>query len=144
MPNDLRVLNAAGARTATYRNIVEVYYQAYYAPIAEVALANSARAKLQFADVLDEILMVRLFDSLGPQFVTGTTRPIADALQAKAGVSGQIRSMLLSLWAIAILSSTATSNRGTAQQYTRRFWFRRSIAFAEVSTVHGVKHRPTY
>jgi hypothetical protein len=98
LPNDLRVLNAAGARTATYRNIVEVYYQTYYAPIAEVALANSARAKLRFADVLDEILMVRLFDSLGPQFVTGTTRPIADALQAKAGVSGQIRSMLLSLW----------------------------------------------
>jgi hypothetical protein len=37
-------------------------------------------------------------DSLGPQFVTGTTQPIADALQAKAGVAGQIRSMLLSLW----------------------------------------------
>jgi hypothetical protein len=99
LPNDLRVLNAVGARTATYRNIAEVYYQTYYAPIADVALANSAaRAKLQFDDVLDEILMVRLFDSLGPQFVTGTTRPIADALQAKAGVAGQIRSMLLSLW----------------------------------------------
>ena len=41
--------------------------------------------------------MVRLFDSLGPQFVTGTTQPIADALQAKGSVAGQIRSMLLSL-----------------------------------------------
>ena len=98
LPNDLRVLNAAGARTATYRNIARVDYQTYYAPIADVALASSARATLQFDDVLDEILMVRLFDSLGPQFVTGTTRPIADALQAKAGVAGQIRSMLLSLW----------------------------------------------
>jgi hypothetical protein len=98
LPNDLRVLNAAGARTATYRNIAKVDYQTYYAPIADVALANSARATLQFDDVVDEILMVRLFDSLGPQFVTGTTQPIADALQAKAGVAGQIRSMLLSLW----------------------------------------------
>ncbi len=91
LPNDLRVLNAAGARTATYRNIAKVYYQTYYAPIADVALANSAREKLQFDDVLDEILMVRLFDSLGPQFVTGTTQPLADALQAKAGVAEQIR-----------------------------------------------------
>jgi hypothetical protein len=42
--------------------------------------------------------MVRLFDSLGPQLVTGTTQPIADALRAKGSLSGQIRSMLLSLW----------------------------------------------
>jgi len=98
LPNDLRVLNAVGARTATYRNIAEVDYKTLYAPIANVALANSARATLQFDDVLDEILMVRLFDSLGPQFVTGTTQPLADALHARASVAGQIRSMLLSLW----------------------------------------------
>jgi len=98
LPNDLRVLNAIGARTATYRNIAKVDYQTFYAPIADVALANSTRATLQFDDILDEILMVRLFDSLGPQFVTGTTQPIAESLGAKAGVAGQIRSMLLSLW----------------------------------------------
>jgi hypothetical protein len=42
--------------------------------------------------------MVRLFDSLGPQFVTGTTQTIADALQGNAASAAQIRSMLLSLW----------------------------------------------
>jgi hypothetical protein len=98
LPNDLRVLNAVGARTATDRNIAKAVYQTFYAPMADVVLTNSARATLQFDDVLDEILMVRLFDSLGPQFVTGTTTPIADALQAKASVASQIRSMLLSLW----------------------------------------------
>jgi hypothetical protein len=98
LPNNLGVLSAVGARTATDRNIVKAVYQTFYAPIADVSLANSARATLQFDDVLDEILMVRLFDSLGPQFVTGTTKPIAEALQAKASVAGQIRSMLLSLW----------------------------------------------
>jgi hypothetical protein len=34
--------------------------------------------------------MVRLFDSLGPQFVTGTTQPIADALQARGSVAGDV------------------------------------------------------
>jgi hypothetical protein len=98
LPNDLRVLNAVGARTATYRNILKVRYETTFHPIADAALADSARATLQFDDILDEILMVRLFDSLGPQVVTGTTQPIADALQAKGSVAGQIRSMLLSLW----------------------------------------------
>jgi hypothetical protein len=42
--------------------------------------------------------MVRLFDSLGPQLVTGTTQPITDALHENGSVAGQIRSMLLSLW----------------------------------------------
>ena len=98
LPKDARVLNAAGSRTATYRNIAKVDYQTYYAPIADAVLPNSVRTTLQFDDVLDEILMVRLFDSLGPQVVTGTKMPIADALQARLSVANQIRSMLLSLW----------------------------------------------
>jgi hypothetical protein len=98
LPNDLRVLNTVGARTATYRNIIMVRYETTFRPIADAVLVKSARATLRFDDILDEILMVRLFDSLGPQFVTGTTQPIADALQAKASVAIQIRSMLLSLW----------------------------------------------
>jgi hypothetical protein len=98
LPNDPRVLNAAGSRTGTHRNIAKVDYQTYYAPIANAVLPNSVRTTLQFDDVLDEILMVRLFDSLGPQVVTGTKMPIADALQARMSVARQIRSMLLSLW----------------------------------------------
>jgi hypothetical protein len=98
LPNDPRVLNAAGSRTGTHRNIAKVDYQTYYAPIADAVLPNSVRTTLQFDDVLDEILMVRLFDSLGPQVVTGTKMPIADALQARMSVAHQIRSMLLSLW----------------------------------------------
>jgi hypothetical protein len=98
LPNDPRVLTTIGARTATYRNIAQVDYETYYAPIASVALEDTTRATLRFDDVLDEILMVRLFDSLGPQFVTGTTQRFAEALQTKAGVAAQIRSMLLSLW----------------------------------------------
>jgi hypothetical protein len=53
---------------------------------------------LRFEDIRDEVLMVRLFDSLGPQLVTGTTQPIADALRENWSVAEQIRSMLLSLW----------------------------------------------
>ena len=98
LPNDPRVLKSAGSRTATHRNIAKVDYQTFYVPIAESVLPNAIRATLQFDDVLDEILLVRLFDSLGPQVVTGTKTPIADALQAKSSVAQQIRSMLLSLW----------------------------------------------
>jgi hypothetical protein len=87
-----------GARTGTYRNILKARYETTFQPIADAALASSDRATLKFDDILDEILMVRLFDSLGPQLVTGTTQPIADALREKASVAGQIRSMLLSLW----------------------------------------------
>jgi hypothetical protein len=98
LPNDLRVQKAVGARTATYSNILKLRYESTFRPIADAVLASSDRATLQFEDILDEILMVRLFDSLGPQYVTGTTQTIADALQAKGSVAGQIRSMLLSLW----------------------------------------------
>ncbi len=98
LPNDLRVQNEVGARTGTYSNILQLRYERTFRPIAEAVLASADQATLQFSDILDEILMVRLFDSLGPQFVTGTTRSIADAMQGKAAAAGQIRSMLLSLW----------------------------------------------
>ncbi len=53
---------------------------------------------MRFEDIRDEITFVRTFDSLGPQFVTGTKRPIAEALHENTAVAAQIRSMLLSLW----------------------------------------------
>jgi hypothetical protein len=43
-------------------------------------------------------MFVRIFDSLGPQYVTGTKQPIAEAMRENGAVAGQIRSMLLSLW----------------------------------------------
>lgn len=98
LPNDLRVLNAVGARTGTYNNILKLRYDSTFLPIAMAALAASDRELLRFEDIRDEILMVRLFDSLGPQFVTGTQQPIADALHESTAVAAQVRSMLLSLW----------------------------------------------
>jgi hypothetical protein len=53
---------------------------------------------LRFEDIRDEVVFVRTFDSLGPQFVTGTKQPIAESLRENSAVAGQIRSMLLSLW----------------------------------------------
>ena len=98
LPNDLRVLNAIGARTGTYSNILELRYQRTFLPIAAAALAAPDRADLRFEDIRDEIMMVRMFDSLGPQLVTGTKEPIADVLRENWGVALQVRSMLLSLW----------------------------------------------
>lgn len=98
LPNDLRVLNVVGARTGTYSNILRLRYETSFRPIADLVLTSSDQAALQFEDILDEILMVRLFDSLGPQVVSGTTKPIADVLQEKASAAAQVRSMLLSLW----------------------------------------------
>lgn len=98
LPNDLRVLKKVGARTGTYSNILKLRYQKTFLPIAIAALAAQDQASLRFEDIQDEILMVRLFDSLGPQVVTGSEQPIADALRENWGVALQVRSMLLSLW----------------------------------------------
>jgi hypothetical protein len=67
-------------------------------PIADAVLTDADRSTLRFEDIRDEVMFVRIFDSLGPQFVMGTKQPIADALQENAAVAAQIRSMLLSLW----------------------------------------------
>jgi hypothetical protein len=98
LPNDLRVLNAVGARTGTYSNILKLRYDSTFRPVADAVLTDADRSTLRFEDVRDEIMFVRIFDSLGPQFVTGTTQSIADALRENAAVAAQIRSMLLSLW----------------------------------------------
>lgn len=98
LPNDLRVLNAVGSRTGTYNNILEVRYQSTFKPIADAVLTAEDTARLRFEDIRDEIMFVRICDSLGPQYVTGTKRTIADALLENSAVAGQIRSMLLSLW----------------------------------------------
>ena len=66
--------------------------------IADAVLTEADRSALRFEDIRDEIMFVRTFDSLGPQFVTGTKQPIAEALRENAAVAAQIRSMLLSLW----------------------------------------------
>jgi hypothetical protein len=98
LPNDLHVLDAVGARTGTYSNILKLRYDSTFRPIADAVLTDADRSTLQFEDIRDEIMFVRIFDSLGPQFVTGTKRPIAEALRENGAVAGQIRSMLLSLW----------------------------------------------
>ncbi len=98
LPNDLRVLDAVGARTAAYSNILKLRYDSRFRPIADAVLADAGRSALRFEDIRDEVMFVRMFDSLGPQFVTGTKQPIAEALRENASVAIQIHSMLLSLW----------------------------------------------
>jgi hypothetical protein len=98
LPNDLRVLNAIGARTGTYSNILKLRYDSTFRPIADAVLTDADRSSLRFEDIRDEVMFVRIFDSLGPQYVTGTKQPIAEALHENSAVAGQIRSMLLSLW----------------------------------------------
>lgn len=98
LPNDVRVLQSVGARTGTYRNVLESRYESEFRPIAEAAVASPEREALRFEDILDEILFVRMFDSVGPQLVEGSRRPILEALAEDGSVAGQIRSMLLSLW----------------------------------------------
>jgi hypothetical protein len=98
LPNDLRVQDAVGARTGTYSNILKLRYDSTFRPIADAVLTDADRSTLRFEDIRDEIMFVRLFDSLGPQFVTGTKQSIAEALRENATVAKQIRSMLLSLW----------------------------------------------
>lgn len=98
LPNDLRALNAVGARTGAYSNILKLKYDATFKPIADAVLADADRSKLRFEDIRDMVTFIRAFDSLGPQFVTGTKQPIAEALRENAAVAAQVRSMLLSLW----------------------------------------------
>jgi hypothetical protein len=98
LPNDLRVLNAVGARTGTYSNILKLRYDSTFRPIADAVLTDSDRSILRFEDIRDEVMFVRIFDSLGPQFVSETKQPIAQALRENASVANQIHSMLLSLW----------------------------------------------
>lgn len=115
LPNDVRVLQGKGARTGTYRNILAIRYEKVFKPIAATILSPPDQAKLHFDNVFDEILMVRLFDSLGPQRVTGTDAPIIEALQDTSVVAGQIRSMLLSLWAHQYLIDHGYLNRSEEQ-----------------------------
>jgi hypothetical protein len=98
LPNDLHVLDAVGARTGTYSNILKLRYDSTFRPIADAVLTGADRSTLRFEDIRDEVMLVRTFDSLGPQFVTGTKQPISEALRENGAVAGQIRSMLLSLW----------------------------------------------
>jgi hypothetical protein len=98
LPNDLHVLDAVGARTGTYSNILKLRYDGTFRPLADAVLTDADRSTLRFEDIRDAVMFVRMFDSLGPQFVTGTKQPIAEALRENAGVANQIRSMLLSLW----------------------------------------------
>jgi len=98
LPNDLRVLNAVGARTGSYSNVLKQRYDSKFRPIAEAVLTQGDLSTLRFEDIRDTVLFIRMFDSLGPQFVTGTTRPIGEALRESGSVAVQIRSMLLSLW----------------------------------------------
>jgi hypothetical protein len=121
LPNDVRVLERKGARTGTYRNVLAIRYDRVFKPIADAILTPQDRSSLRFDDVLDEILMVRLFDSLGPQRVEGTGRPIAEALQDSAVVAGQIRSMLLSLWAHEYLTAHGYIDREQARSMYAAF-----------------------
>jgi hypothetical protein len=98
LPNDLRVLDAVGARTGTYSNILQLRYDSIFRPLADAVLSEEDRSTLRFEDVRDAVVFVRMFDSLGPQLVTGTKQPITEALGENGSVATQIRSMLLSLW----------------------------------------------
>jgi hypothetical protein len=98
LPNDLRVVDAVGARTGTYSNILKLRYDSIFRPLADAVFSEEDRSTLRFEDVRDAVVFVRMFDSLGPQLVSGSQQPIADALGENGSVAIQIRSMLLSLW----------------------------------------------
>jgi hypothetical protein len=98
LPNDLRVLDAVGARTGSYSNILKLRYDSKFRPIAEAVLTPGDLSTFRFEDIRDAVLFIRMFDSLGPQLVTGTKQPIVEALRESGSVAVQIRSMLLSLW----------------------------------------------
>jgi hypothetical protein len=114
LPNDLRVLNAVGARTGTYSNILKLRYDSTFRPTADAVLTDADQSTLRFEDIRDEVMFVRIFDSIGPQFVTGTKQPIAEALRENGAVAGQIRSMLLSLWGHRYLIEHGYLNRREA------------------------------
>src|SRR3984885_10608185 len=118
LPNDLRVLDAVGARTGTYNNILKLRYDSTFRPIADAVLTDADRSTLRVEDIGDELMFVRTFDSLGPQFVTGTKQPIADALLENASVANQIRSMLLSLWGHRYLIEHGYLDRREASLYS--------------------------
>jgi hypothetical protein len=98
LPNDSRVMDAVGARAGAYSNVIKLRYDTTFVPIADAVLTGEDRSSLRFEDIRDEIMFVRMFDSLGPQLVTGTKQPIGEALRENGAVAAQIRSMLLSLW----------------------------------------------
>ena len=128
LPNDLRVLDAAGARTGTYENIIKLDYDREYQPIADAVLAKEDRAALRFEDIRDEIMFVRILDPLGPQFVTGTKQPIADTLGTNGTVAAQIRSMLLSLWGHRYLIEHDYLNRRDATSLYSAFFIPGAVA----------------
>jgi hypothetical protein len=55
LPNDLRVLNAVGARTGTYSNILKLRYDSTFRPIADAVLTDADRSSLRFEDIRDEV-----------------------------------------------------------------------------------------
>src|SRR5262249_17729311 len=60
LPNELRVLDAVGARTGTYSNILKVRYDTTFLPIADAVLTDADRSRLRFEDIRDEIMFVRM------------------------------------------------------------------------------------
>src|ERR1700744_6044367 len=64
LPNDLRVLDAVGARTGTYSNILKIRYDSAFLPIADAVLTEADRAALRFENIRDEVMFVRIFDSI--------------------------------------------------------------------------------
>src|SRR5262249_49105980 len=69
LPNDLRFLNSVGSRTGTYSNILNLRYDSTFKPIAATVLTDADQSALRFEDIRDEIMFVRMFDSLGPQVI---------------------------------------------------------------------------
>jgi hypothetical protein len=121
LPNDLRVLNTVGARTGTYSNILEARYDNIFRPIAAATLTDADRLNLKFGNIRDEIMFVRIFDALGPQFVTGTRQPISAALGENGAVAAQIRSMLLALWGHRYLIEHGFLDRGESDSLYSAF-----------------------
>jgi hypothetical protein len=60
LPNDLRVLDAVGARTGTYSNILKLRYDSTFRPMADAVLTDADRSILRFEDIRDEVMFVRI------------------------------------------------------------------------------------
>ena len=63
-------MDAVGARAGAYSNVIKLKYDTTFVPIADAVLTGEDRSRLRFEDIRDEIMFVRMFDSLGPQLVT--------------------------------------------------------------------------
>jgi hypothetical protein len=138
LPNDIRIVQAMGAKRVMLRNVQLAKFDKVLLPITRVALSAEDQKRVSFDAFFTHIVMHELMHALGPTKVRGRSLSVRQAMEEVGSALEEAKADISGLWALQHLVDKRVLDRSLEQTMYVTFLAStfRSIRFG-LNEAHG-------